>query len=287
MKEKSFSTRVSIAFIVLVIALSVLIHLFFVFIIRTNVHLTYLLISSLVFIFLGILIIQFLKLYFSKRLSKLENFAKRVATREWNEPLDFKTKDEFGRLADAMNLMQEELKRADEKKKEYFQNVSHDLKTPTMVIMSVANAVIDGVHFESFDEAAEIINNEAVKLQKTIDQLLLINTLDYMLEYRTKTSIVEFDKLVENIVIKFKALAGHLELDLDLEKAKIEVNDEKLTIAIENILDNAIRYAKNKISVSLKPTGNIARLEIFNNGDHMSSEGIEKFFGTFYVDDKG
>lgn len=80
-----------------------------------------------------------------------------------------------------MNMMQRELKRADEEEKMFLQSISHDLKTPIMVIMSHAAAIIDGVYVESVEKSAEIIKDEALNLEKKVKQMLYLNTLDYVL----------------------------------------------------------------------------------------------------------
>lgn len=68
-----------------------------------------------------------------------------------------------------MNRMQKELKKIDEEEKMFLQSISHDLKTPVMVIMSHAQAIIDGMYIESVEETAEIIKDEAAILEKKLN----------------------------------------------------------------------------------------------------------------------
>lgn len=65
-----------------------------------------------------------------KPLKKLEDYTVKIAKKEWETPIEISSKDEIGRLAESMNKMQIELRRADEEEKMFLQSISHDLKTP-------------------------------------------------------------------------------------------------------------------------------------------------------------
>jgi len=119
----------------------------------------------MVFIGIGFVTAKVVANYISKPLKELEDYTVRIAQKDWKTPIDIKNEDEIGRLADSMNRMQRELKRADEEEKMFLQSISHDLKTPVMVIMSHAEAIIDGIFVKSSEENAEIIRDEAIRLK--------------------------------------------------------------------------------------------------------------------------
>jgi len=246
----------------------------------------FLFVASGVFILIGLATAQLTTIYISKPFAKLDKFIKKIAAKEWSEPIVIDSHDEIGRFAESINKMQEDLKRADEQEKNFFQNMSHDLKTPTMVIMSHADAIVDGVHVDSLEKTAQIIRDESLRLSERINQLLYYSTLDYVLEHN-KASVIELDKVVNKVIDKFEIIGDHLDFDLDIEKVKIKGDYEKFTIAIENIWDNAIRHAKARISVSLKSYGDFARLEFFNDGDTINPKDIDKVFDSLYKGEKG
>jgi two-component system sensor histidine kinase CssS len=82
-------------------------------------------------------------------------------------------------------------------------------------------------------------------------------------------------------------LGSHLVWHVDIEPVIIKGNDEKLTVAIENILDNAIRYAKSDISISVKKNKKTVRVEISNDGEHIKPENLDKIFQGLYKDKTG
>jgi len=257
--------------------------------IRDISRIYFLFIASAAFIFIGFLTAKVTTIYIAKPLSELENFTKKIAAKDWSEPLVLsRGEEEHSRIANAMNEMQETLRRADEGEKEFFQNISHDLKTPTMIISSLAKAVIDGVRKEPFDKTVKMIWDESMRLNKMIEQILFLSTLDYVLENKVEASVIELDKIVIKIVGKFEVVAGYIECDdSEIEKIKIKGNDEKLTIAIENIWDNAVRHALSQVAISLKQCGKFARIEIFNDGENITPERLVKIFDSMYKGEKG
>lgn len=139
----------------------------------------------------------------AKPLKELEGYTKRIANKEWDHDLNIKSEDEIGRLAQAMKEMKEALKLADEEEKKFLQSISHDLKTPVMVIMSYAQAIIDGMYEDSAEEPASIIKNEAVRLEKKIKKVLYLNTLDYVLENENEKDDIYLDKLLPYLMANF------------------------------------------------------------------------------------
>ena len=247
----------------------------------------YMFIISGLFIVLGFAAARIIANYISRPLSKLEKFTLRIAAKDWKEPIVIKNEDEIGRLAASMNKMQEALKRADEDEKMFLQSISHDLKTPVMVIMSHADAILDGVYIDTLDKTALIIKDEAIRLNKKIKQLLYLNTLDYMLGNQPETAVIELDEVIRCTAEKLKLLGSHLKWKLDVDPVSIEGNEEKITIAIENVFDNAIRYARSEILVSVKKSKGSVRIEVFNDGEPIKPENLDKIFHSLYKDKTG
>ncbi|MGV8979621.1 ATP-binding protein [Clostridium sp.] len=254
---------------------------------QNNALLYMMLIIGLVFIAIGFLTSKLVANYISKPLKELENYTVRIAHKDWKKPIIIKNTDEIGRLADSMNMMQKELKRADEEEKIFLQSISHDLKTPIMVIMSHAAAIIDGVYVESVEKNAEIIKDEALNLEKKVKQMLYLNTLDYVLENNIEEIEINLHRLLFHIINRFKVINPNIVWDLSIEESLIIGNVDKIQVSIENILDNSLRYAKEKIYVILKIEDNFAVIEIYNDGPNIPQEHICHIFDNFYKDKTG
>lgn len=254
---------------------------------QDNSVLYMILIVGVVFIGIGFITAKVVANRISKPLKDLEDYTVKIARKDWKEPIDVNSGDEIGRLAVAMNQMQRELKRADEEEKTFLQSISHDLKTPVMVIMSHAEAIVDGVYVDSVEKTAEIIRDEAVSLEKKIKQMLYLNTLDYVLDNNSESEEIDLQSLMLNIVNRFELVNSKIEWDLDMDKAVIKGNSEKVKVAIENIIDNGLRYAKDEIRIALKEENNKALLEIYNDGPNIDEKHIGHIFDNLYKDKTG
>ena len=254
---------------------------------QNNDLLYMMLLIGLVFIAIGFLTSKLVANYISKPLKELENYTVRISHKDWKEPISVKNTDEIGRLAESMNMMQRELKHADEEEKMFLQSISHDLKTPIMVIMSHAAAIIDGVYVESVEKNAEIIKDEALNLEKKVKQMLYLNTLDYVLENNIEDIEINLHRLLFHIINRFKVINPNILWDLSIEEALIIGNVDKIQVSIENILDNSLRYANGKICVTLKTEDAFAVIEIYNDGPNIPEEHLCHIFDNFYKDKTG
>lgn len=252
-----------------------------------NTFLYIALVIGLVFIGIGFLTAKLVANYLSKPLKMLEDYTVRIAHKDWKEPIKIKNEDEIGRLADAMNRMQNELKHADEEEKMFLQSISHDLKTPVMVIMSHAEAIMDGVYIESEEKTAEIIRDEAISLEKKIKQMLYLNTLNYVLDNSSEYTNINLRELLLHIINRFEVINSKIEWRLELQDILINANVDKIQVAIENILDNGLRYAEQEIGVILKKEGSYAVLELYNDGPNIDKIHVDHIFDNLYKDKTG
>ncbi|SMC27582.1 two-component system, OmpR family, sensor histidine kinase CssS [Clostridium acidisoli DSM 12555] len=244
-------------------------------------------IFGIAFIIIGFFTAKIVASYISKPLKELENYTKRIASKDWNKSIEIKSDDEIGSLAKCMNSMQKELKHAEENEKMFLQSISHDLKTPVMVIMSHAEAIIDGVYIDSVEKTAEIIKDEAISLEKKIRQMLYLNTLDYVLENNIENQGIDLNSVLGKMVDRFEVFNFDIKLELSENNVVVFGNEEKIKISIENILDNALRYAKDKIILRLKKEDDFAILEIYNDGSNIENKSIERIFDNLYKDKTG
>lgn len=244
-------------------------------------------IIGLCFIAIGFLASKLVANNISKPLKDLQDFTVRIAHKDWKEPIKVKSNDEIGKLAASMNRMQVELKHADEEEKMFLQSISHDLKTPVMVIMSHAEAIIDGVYIDTIEKNAEIIRDESICLEKKIKQILYLNTLDYILENNSEDTEINLHSLILRIINRFEVINSKIEWNLSINEITINANIDKIQVCIENILDNALRYAEEKISVSLKEEDSFAVLEIYNDGPNIPDNHVEHVFDHLYKDKTG
>lgn len=242
---------------------------------------------GIVFIAIGFITAKIVANYIGAPLKQLESYTRKIARKEWTEPVKVNSDDEIGKLVTSMNQMQKELKHADEEERMFLQSISHDLKTPVMIIMSHAEAIKDGMYIDSLEDTAEIIKNEAIRLDKKIKQILYLNTLDYVLENDSENIDIDMEDFIINIVNRFKNVNSKIRWKLNTDKAIVNGDVEKIQVSIENILDNQLRYADEEICVSLKADNNFAVIEIYNDGPNIDDKHIDHIFDSLYKDKTG
>lgn len=84
--------------------------------------------------------------YLTRPLVEMETNIARLAEREWHRPFVLDRKDEIGKLARSFENMRIRLVKQDEAQQSFLQNISHELKTPVMVIRSYAQSILDGIY---------------------------------------------------------------------------------------------------------------------------------------------
>lgn len=182
-----------------------------------------------------------------------------------------------------------ELKEEAEKmRKEFIGNVSHELKTPISVIQGYAEGLADDIcdDPESRKYYADVIVDEAAKMNTMVRQLLSLNQLEYGSE-NVNMEKVGLNELIEGVVLANEILASQNNVTI-----KVERFPETFVLADEffaeqvltNYLTNAIHYAKNEKVVNIKVTlsESTARVAVFNSGDPIPEEAIDHVWEKFY-----
>ncbi|GAB6181831.1 secretion stress-responsive two-component system sensor histidine kinase CssS [Desulfotomaculum defluvii] len=194
----------------------------------------------------------FIVRYLTRPLTLMEQHVKRIANRNWHEPLDIKRNDEIGNLAMSIDSMRKQLIKQDETQQTMLQNISHELKTPVMVIRSYAQAIQDGVYPKGdLNGSIEVIDEEGARLEKLIKQLLYLTRLDYLSNKNSLQKEVQLKKLIEKIVQRLSLQRPEISLRLNLQEISIMGDEDTLQVMIENLLDNHLRYAKSLVEINL------------------------------------
>lgn len=227
--------------------------------------------------------------YLSRPLVNLQQRVYRLANKEWSEPIVVDRKDEIGKLGNSIEELRTELIRQDETEQSFLQYISHELKTPVMVIRSFAQAINDGIFPKgNLNNSISIIDEEAERLEKRIKNLLYLTKLDY-LENHTHENLEAFslDTLVRDVVDRLNWNRKDLDWEIDLDEVDIKGDLEQWRIVIENLIDNQIRYAKSQIHVSLKKSKEKTYLSIYNDGPHIDKSLLDNMFKEFNKGYKG
>ena len=193
------------------------------------------------------------------------------------------TNDEIRSLELAIEDMRISLKNQEEYRNQMYQNISHDFKTPLTVIKSYVEAIEDEV--EDLNTALPVIKDQTLKLENKVHSLLYLNKLDYIKDM----NLIEFEeinlkKIVEYSIQKFKYRNKKLEFNIvSSSTSKFYGTNDSWETIIDNLLNNAIRYAKKEIKITIKKN----QIIVYNDGPNIDKDLIDSIFSRYRKGIKG
>lgn len=190
-------------------------------------------------------------------------------------------------MKDAYNKMEMRIRKNQESKKRFFQNVSHDLRTPLSSIIGYAQGIQSGI-MKNPQEVAGIILAESIRMRNLVESILTLTKMDNQ-ELKLQILEIDLEEFLEERLEALKGMAGScsLELDARCENVIIQTDAELLNRIIQNIISNCIRYAKDKVSVQLWKDTDYAVIQIEDDGTGFLEEELSHVFERFYKGKNG
>ena len=242
-------------------------------------------VNSVVVIFSIVFVILMLWVYSLIRpLNLIRNYIKKIKDGEKAE-LVIKRNDEIGEVAEAVVTMNNELVGQEKIREEMIQNISHDLKTPIATIKSYSESIKDGVYpYDTLEKSVDVIIEHANRLEKKVYSLITYNKIGYLQDTSVGDNLLMYP-VIEKAILSCQVLRNDIKIDTSEVEQDVYFHgdEEAWRTVVENLLDNALRYAKTKIVIIL--SNNL--LEIYNDGELMSKDRIEKLFKPYEKGNKG
>lgn len=242
--------------------------------------------SLLAALTMALLLASFLIRYLVKPLKSLENYAQAVGNRQFDIRLDVKTDDELAKLAIAFNQMADHLKDYDESARRFFQNASHEMKTPLMSINGYAEGIRDGVFTgPALDNAIEVIHKESLRLKNVVENMIDITILDQ--PHNTYFLPNDLCYIVEEALetVGGYALERNIQLASEVKTDTWVVGDwDQLHSLFVNLLSNGIRHARTRVVVQslLVDTNTKVIIKVRDDGDGFTPQDLQHAFDYFY-----
>jgi len=236
--------------------------------------------------------------------------------------LDFSQKyivkgdDEINELGESINTMSEKLEgtinqlrntnielekdiekksKIDEMRKSFISDVSHELKTPIALIQGYSEGLLENVNTdeESRKFYAEVILDEATKMDKMVRQLIELTKLEYeKREFNNRNfNIVELEK---EICRSSKVMLDEKNVEVKFETEdviNVYADDFYVSQIITNYLTNAIKNVKEIdgekfIKITNEISNNKVKVTIFNTGENISKENLPRIWNRFFKADE-
>lgn len=264
-------------------------------------------------VIIGTGIMFYISKKFTSPILQLTGIAKKMSDLNFDVKYDVKSKDEIGELGGCINTLSEKLENTiselksvnnellsdlqdkiqiDEIRKEFLSNVTHELKTPIALIQGYAEGLKDNVNedAESRDFYCDVIVDEAKKMNQMVKKLLTLNQIEFG---KNEINIERFDivSLIQSvldsadILFKQKGVLLHFE-----QEEPVFVWSDKYLIeeVLTNYVSNALNHVAGAMIIEVKLIRREAtvRVAVFNTGDNIPEEELDKIWIKFYKVDK-
>ena len=195
-------------------------------------------------------------------------------------------------ISEKFNKLYSRMKMLDDSRQEFVSNVSHELKTPLTSMKVLADSLNgqEDVPVELYREFMLDIGNEIERENKIINDLLSLVKMDKSASDLNITS-VNINEMLDLILKRLKPIAEKQHVDLVLESFRpvtAEIDEVKLTLAITNLVENAIKYNKEDgwVHVSLNADYQYFYLKVEDSGIGIPEDSLEHIYERFYRVDK-
>lgn len=176
---------------------------------------------------------------------------------------------------------------AQEIRQSFFQNASHELKTPLMAIQGYAEGIVTGVLPTT--KSASVILEESDRMTALIEELLALSKIDSA-QTTTEVETINLSDVINSVACSFAPAFKNNQKQL-----KIDLCDDVTTLcdqnqmrkAVSNLVGNALRHCKTCVTVSCKEENDKIVLKISDDGDGISKEDVPHIFERFYTGKNG
>jgi signal transduction histidine kinase len=223
---------------------------------------------------------------------RLQQQLHRTAEGSLDDGIDVRTYRETKDISDTVNSTVRQLRAIDDSQQEFVSNVSHELKTPITSIRVLADSLLqtENAPAEVYREFMTDISNEVDREAKIIDDLLTLVRMDRKNPVMNVTN-VPINGLIEDVLKRVRPIARKQNIELTYEsirEVRADVDEVKLSLAIMNLVSNAIKYNRDggEVHVTLDADHRYFYVKVADNGIGIPAEAQKHIFEKFYRVDK-
>ena len=262
---------------------------------------------------IGGVVVLFIAKKFTHPIEELNDIAKRMARLDFSKKYRVRdTDDEINELGKNMNIVSEKLEttikqlkesnielekdierksKIDEMRKQFISDVSHELKTPIAIIQGYAEGLKENVNTdeESRNFYVDVITDEANKMDRLVKQLLELMKLEYgKREFNNKN--FNITELIKEVIRKSSKMNDENKITVDFDDTQeimVYADDFYIEQVVTNYFTNAMKHVKEinsvkQIKIEVKQNADKVRINVFNSGDNIDDENLNRIWNRFY-----
>ena len=241
--------------------------------------------AALVALIVAALVADGLGRRITRPLAGMQDAARRIAGGDLDTRIAVEAEDypELASLGHSINTMTEGLARAKGLERQFLMSVSHDLRTPLTSIKCWAEAIADGAADDR--RAAEIIGAEATRLQRLVQDLLDLAKLDAR-SFSLQQVSLDLTGLARSAGEAFRPMTDEaglrLAIDLPAVPVPTRADPDRLAQVVANLLENAFKYARRELRLSLEVGPGSAVVAVEDDGPGIPEADLDHVFERLY-----
>ena len=247
---------------------------------------------TLLAILFSIIIALFLSRRIAKPISDMTKKAEKLAEGNYNVQFTTTGIKEIDELANTLNYLEQEVSKTDEYRRDLMANVSHDLKTPLTMIKAYAEMIRDITldNKEKTKENLNVIIDETDRLNILVNDILELSKLQ---NNQDNLNIEKFDivELINDILKRYQIIKETENYNLILESPSsiiVKADKKRISQVIYNLINNAINYTGDDLTVTIKITENTkeCKIEIIDTGKGIDEKDLSNIWNRYYKKEK-
>lgn len=259
-------------------------------------HIVFLFVIS-IFVAMGVSLL--LAILFTKKLlqpiMKIKKATNELTEHNYNIRTNIEEKNEIGELASSIDILAEKLKQAEvqreymeQMRKDFFSNISHELRTPITVIRAYVESLVDGVvPEEKIPQYYERMLNECGGIQRLIQDLLLLSKMENP-EFQVDKEPINVIQVFEDILRSLRVVCVKKNIKLQMQSEKeycfLEGDYDRIRQVFLAVIDNAIKFSNFGSTIYIKVASeDKIRIQVIDEGIGMDEEEIKHIFDKFYT----
>ena len=270
-------------------------------------------------ILIAAVIVSYVSRKFTDPILQLNDIAKKMANLDFSHKYKVTdTEDEMNDLGKSINAMSEKLEntinqlkntnielekdieeksKIDEMRKSFISDVSHELKTPIALIQGYSEGLLENVNTdeESRKFYAEVILDETNKMDKLVKQLLELMKLEYG-KRQFKDHIFNIIEVEKEVIRKSHVMIDEQKIEVKFEQdeqIQVIADDFYIEQVVTNYFTNALKHTQEvnghkiiKVENEIDKEKNKVRVKVFNTGENIPEEHINRIWNRFYKVDE-